>query len=145
MRKTAMQIQSITGWNDHVQSGYQYLEAAKRGVSRPAVFNNELIFQLAAMGIEKIVAGLCQYHHRMPYDHTLSGLVTELAGVYPIDPELIEQINQIERNDDMCTLDPEKRTPPSDPDVREVLAAGQAVVRFARRTIPTDNQQSTAA
>jgi hypothetical protein len=109
------------------------------------VFNNELIFQLAAMGIEKIIAGLCQYFQQMPYDHTLSGLVAELARVCPIDPELIEQINQIERSDDMCTLDPERRTPPSDADVREVLAAGEAVVRFARRSVPADNQQPTAA
>jgi hypothetical protein len=140
-----MQIQSITGWHDHVQSGYQYLDAARRGLSRPAVFNNELIFQLVAMGIEKIIAGLCQYHHQMPYDHTLSGLVAELDGVCPIEPELIQQIRQIECNDDMCTLDPERRTPPSDADVREVLAAGEAVVRFARRTLPADNPQSTAA
>ena len=140
-----MQIQSITGWNDHVQSGYQYLDAARRGVSRPAVFNNELIFQLAAMGIEKIIAGLCQYHRQMPYDHTLSGLVAELAGVCPIDPDLVEQINQIERRDDMCTLAPERRTSPSDADVREILAAGEAVVRFARGAVPADNPQSTAA
>ena len=140
-----MQLQSITGWNDHVQSGYQYIQAARRGVSRPAVFNNELIFQLAAMGIEKIIAGMCQYRHQMPYDHTLSGLVAELAGVCPIDPDLIEQINQIERNDDMCTLAPERRLPPSDADVREILAAGEAVVRFARGAMTPDNHQTTAA
>jgi hypothetical protein len=140
-----MQILPISGWNDHVQSGCQYIQAARRGLSRPAVFNNELIFQLAAMGIEKIVAGLCQYHRQMPCDHTLSGLVAELAGVCPIDPTLVERINHIERRDDMCTLTPERRTPPSDADVQEVLAAGQAVVRFARRALPADNPQSTAA
>ena len=81
----------------------------------------------------------------MPYDHTLSGLVAELAGVCPIDPDLVEQINQIERRDDMCTLAPERRTSPSDADVREILAAGEAVVRFARGAVPADNPQSTAA
>jgi hypothetical protein len=68
-----------------------------------------------------------------------------LAGVCPIDPTLVERINHIERKDDMCTLTPERRTPPSDGDVQEVLAAGQAVVRFARRALPADNPQSTAA
>jgi hypothetical protein len=70
-----MQMQSITGWQDHILAGRQYLKTASKGLSRPAVFNNELIFQLAAMAIEKLMVGVCQYHQQMPVDHTLSGLV----------------------------------------------------------------------
>jgi hypothetical protein len=37
------------------------------------VFNNELIFQRAAMAIEKLMVGVFQYYHQMPFDHTLDG------------------------------------------------------------------------
>jgi hypothetical protein len=140
-----MQIQSITGWQEHIQAGREYLKTGTKGVSRPAVFNNELIFQLAAMGIEKIIAGMCQYHHQMPCDYTLSGLVAELNDVCPVDPNLIEQIKRIEQLDDMCTLAPERRTPPSDADVHEVLAVGEAVVRFADEMVPLDKRPSAPA
>lgn len=140
-----MRIQSITGWQDHLQSGYQYLKTANKGLARPTVFNNELIFQLAAMGIEKLIAGVCQYHHKMPCDHTLSGLVTDLADVCPIDPDLVERIKRLERIDDMCTLSPERRTPPDSKDIRELLAVGDAVVRFTRQTVPEDTKKPVAA
>lgn len=56
-----MQIPSITGWQDHILAGCQYLKTASNGLSRRAVFNNELIFQLAVMAIEELMAGcLCR-------------------------------------------------------------------------------------
>ena len=86
---------------------------ANNGLSRRAVFNNELIFQLAAMGIEKLMVGVCQYHHQMPTDHTLSGLVEALSEVCPMDADLAGMIKRIELIDDMCTLSPARRIPPT--------------------------------
>ena len=145
MERYPMQIQSITGWQEHILAGREYVKTASRGVSRPAVFNKELIFQLAAMGIEKTLAGLCQYHHQMPCDHTLSGMVGELTDVCIVEPDLVERIQRIERVDDICSLTPRRRIPPNDAEIREVLAVGEAVVRFARQTVPEYNQPSTAA
>ena len=88
-----MEMPSITGWEGHLAQGLKYLRTARRGHHRPAVFNNELVFQLAAMGIEHLMAGMCQYHRQMPTDHTLSGLVTALAGVCPLDAELTRRDN----------------------------------------------------
>jgi hypothetical protein len=131
-----MTLQAISDWDDHIEAGRKYLKTASNGLSRSNIFNNELIFQLAAMGIEKIILGLCQYHHQMPCDHTLSGLVTELAGVCPMDPALVERIKRIERIDDMCSLTPEKRIPPGDEVVQEMLGVGEAIDRFACQTVP---------
>ena len=140
-----MQIQSITGWQEHILAGREYVKTARSGVSRPAVFTNELIFQLAAMGIEKTIAGVCQYHQQMPCDHTLSGMVAELNAVCAVEPDLVDRIHRIERIDDICSLTPQRRTPPNDDEVREVLAVGEAIVRFARQAVPDDNQATKAA
>jgi len=134
-----MQQFAISGWNDHIRDGRQYLNTACRGLSRPAVFNNELIFQLAAMAIEKLIVGVCQYHHRMPFDHTLSGLVDGLTPVCPMDAGLAEEIKRIERLDDMCTLAPVRRKVPGDMDIRRILDVGRQVAGFAERHVPWED------
>jgi hypothetical protein len=131
-----MQIQSISGWQDFIQAGREYLKTASNGVSRPEVFNNELVFQLAAMAIEKLIVGLAHYHHQMPVDNTLSGLVESLLAVCPLDPEMAERIRQIEAIDDMCALTVEHREPPGDDAIREILAVGKKVADFVDQHVP---------
>ncbi|MGD9329979.1 MAG: hypothetical protein PVJ53_01635 [Desulfobacterales bacterium] len=137
-------MQSITGWQDHILAGRQYLKTATQGLSRPAVFNNELIFQLAAMAIEKIMVGVCQYHQQMPVDHTLSGLVAALAPVCPGHEELAARIKGIEAIDDICTLSAARRKSPDDGAVRQILAVGCEVRRFARQHVPWEGMQTAA-
>jgi hypothetical protein len=131
-----MQIHSITGWQDHILDGRKYLKTATKGLSRPAVFNNELIFQLTAMAIEKIIVGVCQYHRQMPFDHTLSGLVEGLAPVCRLDAELADRIKRIEQIDNMCALTSVNRNAPSDMEIQGILDVGRQVAGFAERHVP---------
>ena len=140
-----MQIQAITGWRDHITAGCQYLKTAGNGLSRRAVFNNELIFQLAAMAIEKLLIGVCQYHRQMPSDHTLSGLVEALAAVCPLETGLAGRIKRVEQIDDMCSLKPDHREPPGDRDIQCILVAGREVASFARQHVPWDDPDAIAA
>ena len=140
-----MQIQALSGWKQHIHDGRRYLKTAVNGGDRPAVFNNELRFQLTAMAIEKLIVGVCQYHQYMPFDHTLSGLVSGLPTVCAMDGDLAEQVRQIERIDDMCTLAPVRREPPSDAQIQGILDTGQAVARFARRSVPWDETETVDA
>lgn len=140
-----MFFQSITGWQDHVLSGRAYLKTACNGLSRPAVFNNELIFQLAAMAIEKMIVGVCQCHHEMPCDHTLSGLVECLGSVCPVSPDLAERITRIELADDMCSLKPVLRSSPSDLQIQEILSVGRDVDRFTCRHVPLNKLEGARA
>jgi hypothetical protein len=125
-----MQLSSISNWDDHITAGRKYLKTASNGRSRPAVFNNELVFQLAAMAIERFIVGLSQYHHRMPVDHTLAGLVAELGPVCPMSTDLADRIKGIEIIDDMCSLSPAIRIPPGQTAVREILAVCHEVQDF---------------
>lgn len=139
-----MQQYAISGWNDHILAGRKYLKTACRGLSRPAVFNNELIFQLAAMAIERLIVGVCQYYNRMPCDHTLSGLLDSLAPECPMDAELAGRIRQIEQLDDMCTLTPAHRKSPGDMDILSVLDVGRQVAGFAEQHVPWDDLEALA-
>lgn len=140
-----MQIQPISSWHEHVLAGRKYLKAARKGRARPAVFNNELLFQMAAMAIENLMVGVCQYHQEMPGDHTLSGLLAALHPVCPMDRELADKIRAIESKEDMCALTAHHREPPNDADIKEILAVGGDVVVFVNRHTPWDRIIHTAA
>jgi hypothetical protein len=131
-----VRIASITGWQDHINDGRKYLRAANRGLSRPSVFNNELIFQLAAMAIEKLIVGVAQYHRQMPADHTLTGLTAGLEPVCRLDSGLVARIQRIEGMDDMCALSVRHREAPDNEAINEILAIGDAVARFVDDHIP---------
>jgi hypothetical protein len=131
-----MQIQSFTGWQDHILAGRKYLKTASKGLSRPAVFTNELIFQLTALAIEKLIVGMCQYHRQMPLDHSLSGLVEALAPVCRLDDKLADRIKRIEQIDDMCALTPVNRNAPSDMEIQGILDVGRQVAGFTERHVP---------
>ena len=136
-REHEMQIlQPISGWHGHILAGRRFLKTAANGLSRPSVFNNELIFQITAMAVERLIVGMSQYHRCMPADHTLTGLVECLSGVCPLDEDLAEAINRIAQVDDICTLSPEHRKAPEDADIRFALDTGRRLECFAARNVP---------
>jgi hypothetical protein len=122
-------------WQEHITAGQKYLKTAGNGLARPSVFNNELIYQLTAMAVEKLLVGVFQYHHKMPADHTLDGLVDELALFCPLDKGLAESIKDLGRYDDMCPLVPVNRSIPNDMEIKTILTVGRQVVAFAERQV----------
>jgi hypothetical protein len=104
-----------------------------------------LVFQLAAMGIENIMAGLCQYHRQMPTDHTLSGLVAALASVCPLDPDLARRIGLIEAKEDLCSLSAARKPAPDAELIEAILEAGQELIDFAEQKIPLDISAQASA
>ena len=131
-----METAAISGWEDHILSGRQYLKTAQNGRARREVFNNELVFQLTAMAMEKLMVVVCQYHRQMPTDHTLSGLVRGLAPVCPMDEDLAQRIRAIEMLDDMCPLTAALRTEPDQTVVDQILETGSRVAAFAKAHVP---------
>jgi hypothetical protein len=129
-------VAPIAGWEAHIIAGRQYLTSAVNGRQRPTVFNNELVFQMAAMGMERLMVGACQYHRHGPADHTLTGLAMETNAVFPMAPEMIARIGKIEMIDDMCALSPKQRKVPSDSDVEEILSVGRELARIVDAQLP---------
>jgi hypothetical protein len=126
---------TVLDWREHITAGQKYLKTAGNGLARPSVFNNELIYQLTAMAVEKLLVGVFQYHHKMPVDHTLDGLVDELTLFCPLDKDLAESIKDLGRYDDMCPLVPVNRNIPNDMQIKTILTVGRQVVAFAQQQV----------
>lgn len=118
-------------WEEHISAGWKYLRTAGNGLARPSVFNNELVYQLIALAVEKLLVGIFQYHQKMPADHTLNGLVDELAQFCPLEAQLADGIKKMGRFDDMCPLIPVNKIIPDDEDIRTMLDVGRQVAAFA--------------
>ena len=130
-----MHHSTALGWQEHISAGQKYLKTAGNGLARPLVFNNELIYQLTAMAVEKLLVGVFQYHHKMPAGHTLDGLVDELSLFCPLDEDLAESIKSLGRFDDMCPLVPVNRSIPNDVEIETILTVGRQVAAFAERQV----------
>lgn len=126
---------SALNWHEHIKAGRKYLKTAINGLARPVVFNNELIYHLTAMAIEKLLVGVWQYHQQMPTDHTLVGLVEELVKFCPMDKDLADGIKETGRFDDMCPLVPVNRSIPNDMQIKTMLAVGQQMAVFAEHQV----------
>lgn len=123
-------------WMPHVHAGLRYLQTAWNGRQRPAVFSNELRFQLSAMALEKLLVGIWTYHGYLPADHTLTGLSLGATELCSLDPLLAQRIGAIDRFDNMCVLAPVRRDPPSDQTLNEILNTGRELTEFVVCQIP---------
>jgi hypothetical protein len=130
-----MMHSTALNWQEHITAGRKYLKTAINGLARPVVFNNELIYHLTAMAIEKLLVGVWHYHRKMPADHTLDGLVDELVKFCPMDKDLADGIKEAGRFDDMCPLVPVSRSIPNDMEIKIMLAVGQQMAAFAEQHV----------
>jgi hypothetical protein len=125
-----MEHDSNLNWQEHIAAGQKYLSTAVNGQSRSSVFTNDLVYQLTAMAIEHLLAGIYLFHGQMSTDHTLDGLVDGLAPFCPLDAQLAEGIKRLNQYDDMCPLVPVRRVVPDDMAIKAILALGRQVADF---------------
>lgn len=125
-----MERYSTLDWQGHIAAGRNFLNTAVKGLSRPSVFTNTLVYQLTAMAIEHLLAGVYFFHRQMPLDHTLDGLVDGLALFCPLDTQLAESIKRLSQYDDMCPLVPVRQVVPDDMEIKAILAFGKQVADF---------------
>ena len=130
-----METYSNLNWQEHITTGQKYLGTAVKGLSRPSVFTNDLVYQLTAMAIEHLLAGVYLFHRQMPLDHTLDGLVDGLAPICPLDAQLAEGIKHLNQYDDMCPLVPVRRVVPDDSAIKAILAVGKQVAGFVQLNV----------
>jgi hypothetical protein len=127
-----MEHDSNLNWQEHIAAGQKYLSTAVNGLSRSSVFTNDLVYQLTAMAIEHLLAGVYLFHGQMPTDHTLDGLVDGLAPFCPLDTQLAEGIKHLNQYDDMCPLVPVRRVVPDDMAIKAILTLGKQVAGFVK-------------
>ena len=122
---------------EFIHEGYQYLNTARNGSKRKEVFNNELIFNLIGLSVEKFLVGLCLEHGHMPADHTLAGIVVETHRLCPMEETLVKAIHMMDRVQDLCSLDVKNSCIVSDLQIENLLAMNEQVAAFVNQNTKT--------
>lgn len=93
-----IRTQAIDDWQQYKVEGRQYLRLAETAfANKKKAFTTEILYNLMAMGIEKLVMSALMEIGRLPYNHTMHDLVDALVQWMP------ETIRGLE--DSICGLD----------------------------------------
>lgn len=76
--------QSIEGWEEYLREGRQYLNTASRAFTgRRSAFTSEILYNVIAMAIEKLVMGALMQSGNLPYNHTMRDLAEAMEEHFP--------------------------------------------------------------
>ena len=76
--------QAIEDWGQYRLEGEQFLNLAEGAfLKNKATFTTEILYNLIAMAIEKLVMGALMEIGRLPYNHTMHDLVAALEEWLP--------------------------------------------------------------
>lgn len=125
--------QPITDWQIFLQEGGQFLNTAGKGyANRRQVFTAEILYNLVAMAIEKLIMALLMKSGNLPYNHTMHDLVDSMEEFLPGSlEEYGDKLKALDAYQEICDAQSFKITPPSMAEVGEMLDLARQVQQIA--------------
>jgi len=123
-------------WMEFYLDGRRYLRTARGALKRPAVFSPEIIFNLVAMGIEKIAMAMLLEAGDIADNHTMPDLLKSLSRVVDLDLELAQAILDLGRYEDLCAFSPRLHQTASMSDLPAIVAVGEELLVVAQAHLP---------
>lgn len=107
-------VQPISGWQDFLLDGEAFLKTASGALEKArTVFTPEILYNIIAMAIEKLVMAALMKHGAMPYNHTIKDLVEAMDETFPdILNKMKNDLLRMDSYQEICDLDGFKITPP---------------------------------
>lgn len=99
-----IRTQAIEDWQQYKREGAQYLNLAERAFRKKnKTFTTEILYNLIAMAIEKLVMSSLMAIGRLPYNHTMHDLVAALEEWLPETVRGLEDpIRNLDSYQDIC-------------------------------------------
>lgn len=119
-------VNAETDWKEFLVDGKNYLKKAVVW-AKNGKFDNDVIYNLILISIEKNIMAICMSNSYLPENHTLSDLVYALKKVQEIDPILENDLLEIEKYQMICSVNDYARSTTQIKDINFVLDVGQKV------------------
>jgi hypothetical protein len=99
-----IRTQAIDDWQQYKLIGRQFLHLAEGAYwNKKKAFTTEILYNLVAMGIEKLVMSALMEIGRLPYNHTMHDLVDALSQWLPETIRGMEEsIRNLDSYQDIC-------------------------------------------
>lgn len=121
-------IIAIDNWQDYRRDGEQFLETAskawRKGNSR---FTPEILFNLVAMAIEKLVMAFLMKQGDLAENHTMGDLWRALERHVGPWPELARQFAYLDSFQEICEIETFRRQTPTSEEIERIVAIGLEV------------------
>ena len=119
-----IKFQSIKGWEEYLHEGDQYLTTARRAFAgHRHAFTAEILYNVIAMAIEKLVMGALMQSGNLPYNHTMRDLAEAMEEHFPGRlGNIRERLLALDAYQEICDLDTYHRTPPTMEEIPAMLS-----------------------
>lgn len=128
--------ESILGWEEYLHDGDSFLRTALAAYQKgKKAFTPEILYNIVAMAIEKLVMAALMHKGALPYNHTMGDLVAAMDEVFP---EAITEIKvgllDLDRYQEICDVDTFNIIPPTVEELPKMLALAVKMQEFAHAT-----------
>ena len=124
-------IISIDNWQEYRRDGEQFLNTAtqafKKGNTR---FTPEILFNLVAMAIEKLVMAFLMKRGDLAENHTMGDLFRALEKHVGHQPELAGKFAFLDTFQEICDLETYRRQAPTLEETAVIVGIGEEVRRL---------------
>ena len=126
---------AIDDWQQFQKEGEQFLALAERAFAKKTkAFTTEILYNLTAMAMEKLVMAALMRIGRLPDNHTLGDLATALTHWLPEAAQgLTESLGALDRFQEICDMERATILPPTLADIEAMLLLAR---RLERRLQP---------
>ncbi len=102
-----IQKDPIRGWQEFLHEGQQFLATASRAhIAGKKAFTTEILYNLVAMAIEKLIMAMLMKSGNLPYNHTMHDLVESMEEVMPGRLQgLGEELKSLDAFQEICDQD----------------------------------------
>ncbi|MEW6520604.1 MAG: hypothetical protein AB1461_14455 [Thermodesulfobacteriota bacterium] len=114
---------AIKGWEEYLHEGNQYLTTARNAFAgQRHAFTAEILYNVIAMAIEKLVMGALMQSGNLPCNHTMRDLAEAMEEHFPGRLGTIrERLLALDAYQEICDLDTYHRTPPTMEEIPAML------------------------
>lgn len=127
----------IGGWQEFLGEGNEFLATASNafGLQRKA-FTPEILYNLVAMSIEKLIMAMLMKSGNLPYNHTMHDLVDSMNDFLPGKlMNLGDELKALDAYQEICDVESYSIKPPAMTEVAMMLDLAAAVQTLTMKSI----------
>lgn len=94
-------------------------------------FNNELLFNILSISMERMLVSIILYHGKMPLSETVSGLLRETKDYVSWPDECIAQARSLNRFVHLCSLEPVPLKIPDNSELENIVTLASTIKQNA--------------
>lgn len=126
-----MHIAGIENWMEYRRDGEQFLRTAVMAQKKKKDhFTPEILYNLTAMAIEKLIMAYLMKNGDLADNHTMADLITALEKHAGKQPRLEQKLLYLDSFQEICELDSFSISKPTKEDTEVILSIGEEVRDF---------------